>query len=132
MEEMEMAREIHKALLDCMNNNRCRNCEFKNDTPMSFCKAEYIARAISKHYQPKLPEDSVVLSKEEYKTWFKKDGYFLGYKDGEDSAVNYYENLVIPSKEQETAEKILERGKYCIPSGLREWIIETFDIEVKE
>ena len=61
----EMAKEIHKALLGCKNNSCC-NCEFNNDSPMSFCKAEYIAKVISKKYQPKLPEDSVVLSREEY------------------------------------------------------------------
>jgi hypothetical protein len=52
-------------------------------------------------------EDSVVLSREEYETWFKKDGYYLGYRDGENSAVNYYENLALPSTKMETAEKFI-------------------------
>lgn len=65
IEEMEMAREIHKALLNCHNNYNCHKCEFMHDTPMSFCKAEYIAKAISEYYQPKIDKDSVVLSKSE-------------------------------------------------------------------
>ena len=65
-EMVEMAREIYEVLLDCRNNSRCRNCEFRNDTSMSFCKAEYIAKVLSEKYQPKLPEDSVVLTKEVY------------------------------------------------------------------
>ena len=60
IEYIEMAREIHEAQLHCINNSYCHNCEFRNDTPMGFCKAEYIAKAISEKYQPKLPEDSII------------------------------------------------------------------------
>lgn len=34
-------------------------------------------------------------------------------------------------KECDTAKEILQRGKYCMPSGLREWICERYGIEVE-
>lgn len=67
---VEMASDIHTALLNCNNNYNCRSCEFRNDTPMGFCKAEYIAKAIAEKYQPKIDKDSVVLSREEYEKSF--------------------------------------------------------------
>ena len=63
---VEIASDIHTALLNCNNNYNCRSCEFRNDTPMSFCKAEYIAKAIVEKYQPKIDKDSVVITREEY------------------------------------------------------------------
>lgn len=33
--------------------------------------------------------------------------------------------------EQDTAKEILQRGKYCMPSGLRDWIEERYGVEVE-
>lgn len=33
---------------------------------------------------------------------------------------------------KETAREILERGKYCMPSGLREWIEKQFGVDIGE
>ena len=64
-------------------------------------------------------ENSVVLSKEEYKRL-----------KGIRPSCNC--ETLIKQARKETAEKILERGKYCMPSGLKEWIIEQFGVEIKE
>lgn len=117
IEEMEMAREIHKALLYCKNNSRCRNCEFKNDTPMSFCKAEYIAKVISEKYQPKLPEDSVVLSREEAER-------FRG------QTINIAK--VKSQERKEMAEKIYRKLQGHRTTYVKKWIEKKFGVEIKE
>ena len=91
---------------------------------------EYIKQYGCKHYQPKPPEDSVVntptiqcetysqndmvmLSREEYEKQYDKN--WDNYREGENNAKVYYENIIIPKvKEQErkeTAEKILKGFK---------------------
>lgn len=99
-------------------------------------------------------EGKVVMSKEEYKIWFKKDGYFLGYRDGENSAVNYYETLALPSKEMETAERFYNKvnENICVFKlenksqeftdgyiqaiadicGILDQVAKQFDIEIEE
>ena len=78
-------------------------------------------------------EGKVVMSREEYETWFKKDGYFLGYRDGENSAVNYYETLALPSKEMETAEKIYKEYLCNIFSlEAKEEFAKQFNVDIKE
>ena len=71
----------------------------------------------------KLPKDSVVLSREEYEKQY--DEKWDNYRDGENNAKVYYENIVIPKlKEQsrkETAEKIYDFAK-----GFFEWDEEGF------
>ena len=90
-------------------------------------------------YNMLIPEGSVVLSMEEYTKWFKKDGYFSGYRDGEDSAVNYYENIALPSKEEETVEKVLadvsdlilnHSGRLVVPDLYE--IAEKYGVNIKE
>lgn len=66
-------------------------------------------------------KDKVVLSKEEYKSLTYWNGKF-------DELIKQ----VMKQSSKETAEKILERGKYCIPNGLKEWIVEQFSVEIKE
>lgn len=70
-----------------------------------------------------IPQDSVVLSKEKYELLVECSSY--------EGVMKALKNEYIKGS-KETAEKILERGKYCMPSGLREWIIEQFGVEIKE
>lgn len=49
-----------------------------------------------------------------------KEGYIKGSID----------SMLLARKE--TAKEILKRGKYCMPSGLRDWIKELYSIEVEE
>ena len=85
------------------------------------------------------PKDSVVLSEEEYADLkFTKNLLELReetIKYLEDANIRYAKELelkVNKKERKETAEKILERGRYCLPSGLKEWIIEQFGVEIKE
>lgn len=45
--------------------------------------------------------------------------------------INQLENRIMEVR-KETAKDILERGKYCMPSGLRDWIKEHYGVEVEE
>ena len=88
-------------------------------------------------------QDSVVLSREEYDKLkhFEhrvRSGVCMTQKEwfdfcNEDS--NRRTCLRIEEREKErneTAKEILERGKYCMPSGLRDWIKERYAVEVEE
>lgn len=66
-------------------------------------------------------QDSVVLSREEYdELTLTKQSIFDMLEEQDDKA------------RKETAKEILERGKYCMPSGLRDWIKERYGVEVEE
>lgn len=80
-------------------------------------KGYWIAQKLVEHYQPKLPENSVVLTEEEAER-------FRG------QTINIAK--VKAQARKETAKEILERGKYCMPSGLRDWIKERYGVEVEE
>lgn len=99
-EEMieEMAREIYDALLNCRDNLNCHKCEFRHDAP--FCKAEYIAKAISEHYQPKLPEDSVVLTLEELEEKYEPSETFMAVARELEELKQDLEGKVVLSKEE--------------------------------
>ena len=101
----EMAKEIHKALLDCKNASCC-NCEFNNDIPMSFCKAEYIAKAISEKYQPKLLEDSIVQPTVQSYSTHEDDLVVLSREELNTIQANFFDSG-IKCGSRETAEKIL-------------------------
>ena len=66
-----------------------------------------------KHYQPKLPEDSVVLSKEEYEELQVGKDFNYGYHNGENNMTAYYENIRLPEVRKETAEKIFNTLLNC-------------------
>ena len=101
---------------------------------------------IAKRVKEKLTEDSVVLSREEYETLKNQINSLRTelskavcsmYTEEEfeykvDQKVKEELDRVKKEARKETAEKILEKGKYCMPSGLREWIIEQFGVEIKE
>lgn len=118
-EELEMARDIHEALLYCKGNSHCRNCEFKNDTSMSFCKAEYIAKAISKKYQPKISKDSVVLSADEFAN-LKKYTYKKGSKEMAEKIMQDLKPLLEGFVHTDTGE------------NLYVYKCKQFDVEIKE
>lgn len=71
------------------------------DTPYTQKKA--LADYLFEHYQPKLPEDSVVLSREEQDKLYQK-----GFDDGKQFAEKFYKPLVKAETRKETAEKILK------------------------
>ena len=71
-------------------------------------KGYWIAEKLIEHYQPKLPKDSVVLSKEEYEDYKKHvDNCIEEYYRGQHEAEVYYKNIQISRERKETAEKIL-------------------------
>lgn len=59
----EMAKVIEKALSHCC---MCDDCNYKDVANLEECKSMRIAEELTQHYQPKLPENSVVLTKEGY------------------------------------------------------------------
>jgi phage pi2 protein 07 len=93
---------------------------------------EYVKEYGCKHYQPKLPEDSVVLSREEYKQLL-------------DNAIRVdveylYNELAKASKE--TAEKILfdlvghtfecDGWTYTVDVDDVKWLADKYKVEIKE
>ena len=67
------------------------------------------------YYQSKLPEDSVVLSREEYEDYKKHiDNCIEEYHRGQHEAEVYYKNIQIPRERKETAEKIYLQAKAIV------------------
>ena len=67
------------------------------------------------YYQLKLPEDSVVLSREEYEDYKKHiDNCVEEYHRGQHEAEVYYKNIQIPRERKETAEKIYLQAKAIV------------------
>lgn len=56
--------ELIRPLNIVCDNNDCEKCPCSVENRL--CTEERVARVIIEHYQPKLPKDSVVLSREEY------------------------------------------------------------------
>lgn len=71
-------------------------------------------------------DDVVVLSKEKYEVLKikEKEKHWL------ETCMSVWKNAKIDSS-QETAKEILQRGKLCMPSGLREWIEKQYEVEVE-
>lgn len=64
-------------------------------------KGYWIAQKLVEYYQPKIPEDSIVLSKEEFSKALT-DNFNMGKKE----AQFYSERVTVPTIRKETAEKI--------------------------
>ena len=72
------------------------------------------------------PKDSVALSVEEFKK------YIFIKQNIEQSGILGWIKEEKEKERKETAEKILEKGKYNMPEWLKDWIVEQFGIEIKE
>lgn len=92
-------------------------------------KGYWIAQKLVENYQPKLPEDSVVLSREEYDEIKIYKSYIPEMK----KAFDKVRNAAI----KETAEKILEkiRNSFWMNGtnryALKLWLKEQFGVEIK-
>lgn len=73
--------------------------------------ASLIAEEVLKYYQPKIPENAVVLTREEYEELQTGQDFNYGYHNGETNMTEYYENIRLPEVRKETAEKFAERVK---------------------
>ena len=81
----------------------------------------------------KIPENVVVLTKEEYEELQVGKDFNYGYHNGESNMTSYYENIRLPEVRKETAEKIAdwldnEKG-YC---GLGYLVKQKFCTEEKK
>lgn len=99
IEEMAKDIEHQKMFGPCI----FENCPFREDDEIlcNNCKvAQYL---YNKHYLPKLPKDSVVLSREEYREYVdnENEAYYRGQHETE----VYYKNIQIPRERKETAER---------------------------
>ena len=102
-------------------------------------KGYWIAEKLVEHYQPKLSEDSVVLSKEEYEDYKKHvDNCVEEYHRGQHEAELYYKNIQIPRECKETAKKIYTKIKdsFLMDSKsrykLKLWLKEQFGVDIYE
>ena len=83
-----------------------------------------VAEALYNSGYRKLPENSVVLSREEYEDYKKHvDNCVEEYHRGQHEAEVYYKNIQIPRERKETAKKII--------IFLKEYIAKQFDVEIK-
>lgn len=67
----------------------------------------WIAQKLVERYQPKIPEDAVVLTREEYDELLTAKNFDYGYHEGECNMTSYYENIILPQARKETAKEIL-------------------------
>ena len=93
----EMAKKICNACKTRVSEQQCNSYKREVYGYCSMCKI--IAKELLKHYQPKLPKDSVVLSREEYEKLTKK---LVTEQRAKEIAQEYF-GIV----RKETAEKII-------------------------
>lgn len=95
---------------------KCKNCTDKMIEEMAKVMAENwfnetiistAERLINAGYR-KIPEGSVVLSKEEYEGLQMAKDFNYGYHEGEKNMTLYYENIKLPEARKETAKEILK------------------------
>ena len=96
--------------------------EIFNDIAEDLTKLNY--RKLPKGAKVFIPTDEqyIMLSREEYKRLL-------------DNAIRVdieYLEQQLAKLRKETAEKILEEGRYCMPIRLKEWIIKQVGVEIKE
>ena len=129
MTDQEQIAEM--AVLGCVRNpqahtaEECAKCDFKH----GMCNAYRHAEALYNADYRKLPEDSVMLSKEEFSKALT-DNFNMGKKE----AQFYSERVAIPTTRKETAEKIYT---FVNSFGTHNWkrfeeFIKQFGVEIKE
>lgn len=106
--------------------------------------ARKVAIQIVEHYQPKLPEDSVVLSREEYKNLKHYENEMYRLQGVVDTLTNEgwdildeKEEKIRKAERKETAEKIIDLIKTFCPDKkfvevITRIIAERFGVEIKE
>ena len=107
--EKQLTAVIEKVLRDT------QNCDMSIET-----LTDYLVDRIKNKV---FPEDSVVLSKEEFKEKIKQ------VKDLEK---NYYKNVVIPQEHKKIAEKIYRELQGHGTTYIKKWIKKQFGVKIKE
>lgn len=100
----EMATEIARIILSCpLNQGRhCDMCKFNDKDTISYdCQSYLVAEKLLEKYQPKIPENAVVLTMEEFERC-------KGFSREE---VDEISETAIKNARKETAEKFAERMK---------------------
>ena len=80
----------------------------------NFAECTKIKNVVDKLYNAgyrKIPENAVVLTREEYEELQTGQDFNYGYHNGETNMTAYYENIRLPEVRKETAEKFAERVK---------------------
>jgi hypothetical protein len=93
----------------CYSDNNFSECtQIKN----------VVDKLINAGYRKKeIPENAVVLTKEEYEELQIGKDFNYGYHNGESNMTSYYENIRLPKVRKETAEKFAERLKEKMHKG---------------
>lgn len=121
------------AILGCVRNPKahtaeeCAKCDFKH----GMCNAYRHVEALYNAVYGKLPEDSVILSREEFSKALT-DNFNMGKKE----AQFYSERVVIPITRKETAEKFLQLAyDRCLEKSFIkkvEELAKQFGVEIKK
>lgn len=134
MTEQEQIEEIARKICIFTHHwkryKTCKECFEANEYA---CQSYRNCKAFIEEGYRKLPEDSVVLSKEEFSKALT-DNFNMGKKE----AQFYSEKVAIPTTRKETAEKIYTKIKDSFLMNinnryaLKLWIEEQFGLEIKE
>lgn len=123
----EMAKVIKDTWLVDLEGNTYGVCEFLDEVDI-----KSIARELRKQNYRKLPKDSVVLSREEYKIIYNDER--ASYYRAENLAIeNDLLNRKLIDTRKETAEKILKiiKDEYGYIGDLERIIAKQFGVEIK-
>lgn len=103
-----MNKQIIEEMAQCKNFNgyTCKSCGVKNA-----CDRYILAEELYNEGYRKIPENAVVLTKEEYDELRVGKDFNYGVYCGESNMKSYYENIGLPEARKETAEKFAERVK---------------------
>ena len=134
----EIFQDVAKVMCDCEDKERffrphryeCRKCYMHT-------VIQHIVFFLRNSDYQILPEDSVVLSREEYEELQIGKDFDYGYHEGAKNTEAYYENFELPKARKETAEKIIDLIKAFCPDKkfvevITRIISERLSVEIKE
>lgn len=125
----EMAKKIDYAINnECKLNNgkTCEDCSYNNSGDWE-CQNRMMASYLyGEGYRN--CKDKVVLAKEEYEELRQERSDYITELQ-ETHNENCRLRIELEDIRKETAREILERGKLCMPSGLREWIEKQYGVK---
>ena len=103
-----MDKQMIEEMAQCKNFNgyTCKSCGVKNA-----CDRYILAEELYNAGYRKIPENAVVLTREEYEEFQVGKDFNYGVHCGENNMTAYYENIRLPEARKETAEKFAERLK---------------------
>lgn len=131
---------VAKQTLDIIHRLQSENAEYKRKlADGELCSMDYHNEQMGVlNCEIETYKAAIERLKEEKKTlvWLNQD--LEKQVDEQENEIDRLEKVVHEQAEQyynleqRTAVEILQRGRYCMPSGLRDWIKERYGVEVDE